>query len=62
MCPIFGRADPQHIISQSDMRKISQPLARRILEAIRVADELIWNEIQILAAEDVRLAGGEICE
>src|SRR5262249_31526519 len=34
----------------------------RILEAIRVADELICNEIQVLAAEDVRLAGGEICE
>jgi len=34
----------------------------RILEAIRVADQFIWNEIQVLAAEDVRLAGGEICE
>src|SRR5262249_51923112 len=34
----------------------------RILEAIRVADELIWNEIQVLAAEDVPLADGEICE
>src|SRR5262249_29826692 len=34
----------------------------RFGSAIRVADELIWNEIQVLAAEDVHLAGGEICE
>src|SRR5262249_26328120 len=34
----------------------------RFGSAIRVADELIWNEIQVLAAADVHLAGGEICE
>src|SRR6266699_2958576 len=28
----------------------------RILEAIRVADQLIWNEIEVLAAEGVRLS------
>src|SRR4249919_853575 len=34
----------------------------RILEAIRVADQLIWNEIEVLAAEGVSPSRGEICE
>src|SRR6266481_10016624 len=34
----------------------------RILEAIRVADELIWSEIEVLAAEGVRLSRGKICK
>jgi hypothetical protein len=32
----------------------------RILEAIRVADQFIWNEIEVLAAESVRPSRGEI--